>query len=145
MSRCSIPRPADAADAGHRPLHSIGRIALPAVLGELHAGKGGMISLVSVVVLLFILVLIGLVASIGWTINRKMEVQNGADAVAYTSAIWMARGMNVLTATNHLVGEMQALVALHAAIGGEELEGRKPLDPQEAQQAKADLDAAASE
>jgi hypothetical protein len=104
-----------------------------------------MLSFVSVIVLLFILVLIGLVANVGYVINRKMEVQNSADAVAYSSAIWMARGMNVITATNHLVGEMQALVVLHAAIGGEELENKPPLDPSEALAAKARLDAATTE
>jgi hypothetical protein len=104
-----------------------------------------MISFVSVVVLLFIVVLIGLTANVGYVINVKKEVQNSSDAVAYTSAVWMARGMNVITATNHLMGEMQALVVLHAAVGGEEMEDKKPLDPQEAQQAKADLDAATTE
>lgn len=104
-----------------------------------------MLSFVSLVVFLLIVVLISLVGNVGYTINRKLEVQNSADAVAYSGAIWMARGMNVITATNHLIGEMQALVVLHAAIGGEELENKRPLDPAEASQAKSRLDAATRE
>jgi hypothetical protein len=139
MSLAAKPRDANLEQSFPR------RPCLATLLQELHEREGGMISMVSVVALLFIMVLIGLTANIGYTINQKKEVQNSADAVAYTSTIWLARGMNVITATNHLIGEMQALVVLHAAVGGEEMENKNPLDPQEAEQAKANLDAASSE
>jgi hypothetical protein len=89
---------------------------------RLSAAEDGMISLVALITVLFFLILIGLVANIGHTINQKIEVQNAADSVAYSSTVWMARGMNSLTATNHLIGELTALVVIHDALGGDKFD-----------------------
>lgn len=94
----------------------------------LHADEDGMIALVTLFVILFFLVLAGLVANAGNTVNRKIETQNAADATAISGAVWMARGMNAITATNHVMGEMMALIVLHEAIGGKKLRG-KDSDP----------------
>ena len=48
----------------------------------LHADEDGMIALVTLFVILFFLVLAGLVANAGNTVNRKIETQNAADASA---------------------------------------------------------------
>lgn len=75
-----------------------------------------MISLVSILVVLLFLVLAALVANVGLTTNRKMETQNAADASASSSALWLARGLNAVTAANHVMGEMLALVTIHSAL-----------------------------
>jgi hypothetical protein len=88
-------------------------------------GEEGMLSLASIFVLMGILVLFALLANVTRTVDQKMETQNGADAIAYSSALELARGMNGVTATNHLIGELMALVVLHHALGGDELDGLK--------------------
>ncbi len=80
----------------------------------------GMVSLATLVAVLFLLVLIALTMNVAFTVKRKIQSQNTADAVAYSSGIWMARGLNAITAANHLTGELTALAVLHEAIGGNE-------------------------
>ena len=92
-----------------------------------------MITLASIVAVLFFLVLLALVANVGQIVNRKIETQNAADAVAYTGAVWMARGMNSLAATNHLIGELAALVVIHDSFGGTSLDDDQPFDSGEVQ------------
>lgn len=87
----------------------------------LHAAEDGMMSMVTVVAVLFLMILLSLVVNVGATVQRKIEIQNAADTVAYSTATWMARGMNAITATNHLIGEMMAFVVLFDALGGPEL------------------------
>lgn len=79
----------------------------------------GMISLVTIQAVLFLLILIGLVGNTGRIVSEKIEVQNGADAVAYSSGIVMARALNAVTASNHLIGELNALAVLQHALNGE--------------------------
>ena len=88
------------------------------------AGETGMVSLLSLLAVLGLLVLFGLLANIGRTANQKLEVQNGADAVAYSAGNQMARGMNTITAVNHLIGELAAFVILHHGFSGDPLVGR---------------------
>jgi hypothetical protein len=85
---------------------------------RLAAGEDGMISLAAVLAVLFFLVLVALVGNVGVVVNHKIEAQNAADAVTISSARQMARGLNAVTAANHLLGELLSLVALHEAIGG---------------------------
>ena len=61
---------------------------------------------------------------IGRTTVEKIEMQNAADASAYSASLQLARGMNAITATNHHIGEMMSLVVLHKAIAGENVDGR---------------------
>lgn len=89
-------------------------------LRRLHASEDGMLSLVTIVTVMFLLLLASLVVNVGATVNAKIEAQNAADSVAYSSAVWMARGMNEITTTNHLMGEMMALFIVYHAIGGDE-------------------------
>lgn len=97
------------------------RSRLPACVA---AGETGMVSLLSLLAILGLLVLFGLLANIGRTANQKLEVQNGADAVAYSAGNQMARAMNTVTAVNHLTGELAAFVILHHGFGGDEMDGR---------------------
>ena len=92
-----------------------------------HTDEEGMLSLASLFVVLGFLVLIGLLANVGMVTSRKVETQNAADSVAYSASTEMARGMNALTAINHLIGELTALVVLIHTLGGDELdEGKNP-------------------
>ena len=60
-----------------------------------------------------------------------MNTQNAADAVAFSSAQWMARGMNAATATNHLLGEVTAITVVIEGLGGPEADaGLEAYPPQ---------------
>ena len=85
---------------------------------DLHRNEDGKITLVAAIMMLAMVVLIGLIGNAGHAVNQKIEAQNAADAAAFSSALWMARGMNALTATNHMLGEATALCAIHEALGG---------------------------
>ena len=89
------------------------------------AGETGMVSLLSLLAVLGLLVLFGLLANIGKTAGQKLELQNGADGVAYSAGNEMARAMNTVTAVNHLIGELAAFVILHHGFGGDPLDGRE--------------------
>jgi hypothetical protein len=102
-----------------------------AALRALHEREDGMVSLVTIFAVTFLLILAGLVANVGLTIRRKIETQNAADAIAQSTALIRARGMNALTAANHLIGELLALVVLHHAIGGPELDEDQAPPPNE--------------
>jgi len=90
-------------------------------MARLHAGEDGQINLVTAVVMLGFAVLIGLIGNAGNTVKKKIELQNAADATAYSTALWMARGMNAVTTTNHLMGEATAVIVVFESLGGTEL------------------------
>ena len=70
--------------------------------------RSGKISLVAGITLLLLVALAGLIGNAGHTAHQKISTQNAADAAAFSSSLWMARGMNALTATNHMLGEATA-------------------------------------
>ena len=72
------------------------------------------------VAILGLMVLAGFVGNAGHVVTTKVSTQNAADAIAFSSAQWMARGMNAVTATNHLLGEVTALVVILEGLGGPE-------------------------
>ncbi len=80
------------------------------------------ISIVTLFAVLALVVLIGFVGSTGQAVHRKIETQNAADNAALSSAQWMARGMNSITATNHMIGEVTAISTIHQSLGGPELD-----------------------
>lgn len=81
----------------------------------------GKITLIALVFLVAIVLLMGFVGNVGHVTTQKLELQNAADSVAFSTALWQARSMNCITACNHIVGEATALCVLHEAIGGPEL------------------------
>ena len=85
---------------------------------EVHDDEDGKITLVACIMMLAMVVLTGLIGNAGHAVNQKLETQNAADAAAFSASLWMARGMNALSATNHLLGEATALCAIHEALGG---------------------------
>jgi hypothetical protein len=84
----------------------------------------GKVTLITLVAILGLVVLMGFVGNAGHVVTTKVATQNAADAVAVSSAQWMARGMNAVTATNHMLGEVTALVAVMEALGGPEVDVR---------------------
>ena len=91
-------------------------------LGSLHRQENGLITFGTLFSVMLLLILFSLVANTSKTVNQKIETQNAADATAYTSTVWLARGMNAITATNHIMGELNALYAMHHALGGKYLD-----------------------
>ena len=63
-----------------------------------------------------------LVFNVGGAVKQKVELQNAADASILSSSSMTARGMNAITLTNHMLGELTALMVLHEALGGTELD-----------------------
>lgn len=101
-----------------------GRIsrAVIAKLRHLAEQEDGFVSMLNLMAMLGILLGITAVANIALVTRDKLESQNAADGVVQASITQMARGMNAVTATNHSIGEIQAIVVLHHAWGGDELE-----------------------
>ena len=87
-----------------------------------YSTRNGSVSIVTLFAVLGLLILIGLVGNAGHAVNRRIETQNASDAAAIASSQWMARGMNSMTATNHMLGELTAIVAIHEALGGPEVD-----------------------
>src|SRR5262249_22759801 len=88
---------------------------------DLH-GEEGSVTLISLVAAFALLLIVALVVNTGYVVTRKIETQNAADAAATAASAAMARGMNAITAANHLIGELTALVVLHHSFGGFELD-----------------------
>ncbi|MDC0936655.1 hypothetical protein OAS39_10240, partial [Pirellulales bacterium] len=104
-----------------------------------HPNRRGLITWVTLLAVLLLCLLMAIVFNVGATVNSKLHVQNASDAIAFSDAVWMARGMNSVTAANHLIGEASALYILHHAIGGNRLDTQEvtpmpaepiPLDPE---------------
>ena len=66
--------------------------------------------------------LVVFVGGVAERVNEKIDVQNAADAAAYSNSLWMARGMNAVTTSNHLMGELTALCIIHESFGALEIE-----------------------
>ena len=82
--------------------------------------RTGQISIVTIFAVLSLVVLVGLVGNVGHVVNEKLEVQHASDNTALSSTQWMARSMNSVTATNHLIGQSTALSVIHLSLGGPE-------------------------
>ena len=85
--------------------------------------RRGTITTAIVIALVFFFVLFLLLMDLYRVISEKSEEQNAADANAFSPAEWLARGLNALTGTNHLMGEMMSLVVIHEAIAGDNVDG----------------------
>lgn len=88
--------------------------ARPAIFLRLHrlvADDSGAMSLVAVFAVLLLTILLGMVMNVGRAVDHKIRLQNAADAVAYSGGVVIARGMNALAFTNHLLCDIFALTA----------------------------------
>ena len=100
------------------PNRFLRQLRLFIAMDDFHRDEDGKLTLVATIMMLAMIVLIGLIGNAGHAVNQKIEAQNAADAAAFSSALWMARGMNALTATNHMLGEATAMCAIHEGLGG---------------------------
>jgi hypothetical protein len=80
-------------------------------LCRLHGDQQGTISILSVVVILLLTMLMGMILNVGEQIDDKIRMQNAADAATYSGGVVVARGMNTVAFTNHLLSEVFALTA----------------------------------
>ena len=78
---------------------------------RLHRSEHGTISILSVFAVLLLAMLLGMVMNVGHHVDGKIRMQNAADAVAYSGAVVIARGLNTLAFTNHLLSDVFALTA----------------------------------
>lgn len=87
---------------------------LPTVMARLRSlrrNEEGTISVLSVIALLLLTMLLGMILNVGEQLDEKIELQNAADAASYSSSVVVARGMNTVAFTNHLLSETFALTA----------------------------------
>lgn len=77
----------------------------------LHRDERGTISILSVIVLLLLTMLMGMIMNVGEQIDDKIKMQNSVDAATYSSGVVLARGLNTIAFTNHLLSETFALTA----------------------------------
>ena len=78
---------------------------------RLHRDERGTISLISVFTLLLLTVLMGMVINVGRQVDNKVKLQNAADASTYSGGVVLARGMNTLAFSNHLLCDVFAITA----------------------------------
>ena len=79
---------------------------------RLHRDQRGVISILSVFAVLMLTALLGMVMNVGRQIDGKIRLQNAADAAAYSGGVMVARALNALAFSNHLLSEVMALTAL---------------------------------
>jgi len=94
----------------NRPHHRI-RSSLRVRLGRLHGDQRGTISIVTLLVLLVFTMLLVMITNVGRHADDKLKMQNAADAAAVTGGVMLARGLNGLSHTNHLLCEVCAITA----------------------------------
>jgi hypothetical protein len=80
-------------------------------LQKLHRDERGSISILTVFTVLILTILLGMVMNVGRHVDGKVRMQNAADAAAYSGGVVLAREMNCLTFTNHLLCDVFALTA----------------------------------
>ena len=78
---------------------------------RLHRDERGTMSIVSVFTLILLVMLLGMVVNSTRQVARKVQMQNAADAATYTGGVVLARGMNTLAFTNHLLSDVIAVTA----------------------------------
>ncbi len=78
---------------------------------DIHGDQRGAISLLSVFGIFLFTILLGQVMNVGRQIDDKLRMQNAADAAAYSGAVGIARGMNAIAFSNHILCETFALTA----------------------------------
>jgi hypothetical protein len=77
----------------------------------LHRDQDGTISIITVFATLMLTMLLGMVMNTGRHVDDKIRMQNAADAAAYSGGVVMARAMNTVAFTNHLLCDVFAVTA----------------------------------
>lgn len=77
----------------------------------MHGDEEGSLSIVSVFALMMLVLLLGMVMNSARQVDQKVKLQNAADSATYAGGVVLARNMNTLAFTNHLLGDVFALTA----------------------------------
>lgn len=93
----------------HRAQHLIARAIAP--LKNFHHDERGVMSIVTLLTVLMLAFMLGMILNVCFQADGKIRMQNSADAATYSSGVVMARGMNSLAFTNHLLCDVFALTA----------------------------------
>lgn len=80
-------------------------------LRGVHSDERGTISIITVFTLLMFTMLLIMIVNVGTHIDDKLKMQNAADASTYSGGVVLARGMNGLAFTNHLLSDVFAMTA----------------------------------
>ncbi|WLD10953.1 TadE/TadG family type IV pilus assembly protein [Planctellipticum variicoloris] len=78
---------------------------------RVHRDERGVISVLTVFATFLFTILLVMLINVGRQIDDKIRMQNAADASAYSGSVAIARGMNALAFSNHLLCEVFALTA----------------------------------
>jgi hypothetical protein len=95
--------------------------------GRVHRDERGTISILTVFVVFMFTIVLGMLYNVGRHLDDKLRMQNAADAAAYTGATTMARGMNAIAFSNHLLSEVFALTAYMRAGHADHLDATNAL------------------
>jgi len=88
-------------------LHS----AIRSFARDFHRDENGVMSIISVFAVLVLVMILGMVMNVGRQADGKIRMQNAADAAVYSGGVVMARGLNTLAFTNHLLCDVFATTA----------------------------------
>ena len=77
--------------------------------------RGGQILIMAMLAMTLLIALVFYLFNVGDNTNRRLSLQNAADAAAVSGADWMARSMNAIAANNCAQSRMLALVTLFDA------------------------------
>lgn len=80
-------------------------------LRRFHRDQRGVMSMVTLLTVLMLAFMLGMILNVCFQADGKIRMQNSADAATYSSGVVMARGMNSLAFTNHLLCDVFALTA----------------------------------
>jgi Flp pilus assembly protein TadG len=80
-------------------------------VARIHRQQNGTISILSVFTVLLLTIVLGMVMNVGRHVDGKLRLQNAADDVAYSGGVVLARGLNTLTFTNHMLCEVFSMTA----------------------------------
>lgn len=78
---------------------------------RVHNDERGSISIVTVFTLLMFTMILVMLVNVGTHIDDKLKMQNASDAATYSGGVVLARGMNGLAFSNHLISDVFAMTA----------------------------------
>jgi hypothetical protein len=78
---------------------------------RVHTDERGSISIVTVFTLLMFTMILVMIVNVGTHIDDKLKMQNASDAATYSGGVVLARGMNALAFSNHLISDVFAMTA----------------------------------
>lgn len=78
---------------------------------RLHRNERGILTLASVFALFLFTILLIMIVNVATHLDDKINRQNAADASAYSGGVVLARGMNTISYTNHLLMDVFAVTA----------------------------------